>query len=163
MSYSLRHDQYERLVVFNDQACRLSKTDDLMALGDKAFQKEFGHKLFTLLKVDKAAGVQRRIYSSDLNHFPLGGTKPIADDEWSREVGAGRHFVGRNSIDLKRVLGDHELLSQMGLGSMLNTAVIWRNDVIGWINLLDAAEHYTPEICDLAGLYSHCLAPAFLV
>ncbi|WP_245462463.1 hypothetical protein [Rhizobium sp. CCGE532] len=133
-----------------------------MALAEKAFQEEFGHKLFTLLKVDRAAGVMRRIYSTDLKYSPLGGTKPLADDEWSKRVGDGRHFLGKDSADINRYFVDHETLIKMGLESVLNTAVIWRNEVMGWINLLDAAEHYAAEMCDLAGLYGQCLAPAFL-
>ncbi|WFU12800.1 hypothetical protein QA646_28260 (plasmid) [Rhizobium sp. CB3090] len=158
----MRDDQYKRLVAFHEQASRLSDSEALMALAEKAFQDEFGHKLFTLLKVDRAAGVLRRIYSTDLNYSPVGGTKPLADDEWSKRVGTGRHFLGRDSADMERYFLDHKTLIEMGLQSVLNTAVIWRNEVIGWINLLDAAEHYTVEMCDLAGLYSQCLAPAFL-
>ncbi|AGB73619.1 MULTISPECIES: hypothetical protein [Rhizobium] len=162
MGYHLRDDQYQRLVVFHERAGRLSDSEALMALADNAFQEEFGHKLFTLLKVDRAAGVMRRIYSTDLNYSPLGGTKPLADDEWSRRVGAGRHFLGKDCEDMKRYFADHETLIKMGLVGVLNTAVVWRNEVIGWINLLDAAEHYTLEMCDLAGLYAQALAPSFL-
>ncbi|WP_245459542.1 hypothetical protein [Rhizobium sp. CCGE531] len=70
MSYHLRDDQYQRLVVFHERAGRLSDSEALMALADNAFQEEFGHKLFTLLKVDRAAGVMRRIYSTDLITVP---------------------------------------------------------------------------------------------
>ncbi|WP_245459544.1 hypothetical protein [Rhizobium sp. CCGE531] len=63
---------------------------------------------------------------------------------------------------MKRYFADHETLIKMGLVGVLNTAVVWRNEVIGWINLLDAAEHYTLEMCDLAGLYAQALAPSFL-
>ncbi|MGY4238300.1 hypothetical protein ACVIIW_007247 [Bradyrhizobium sp. USDA 4449] len=159
MTKGLTETQLHRLVGFNNAVGRAADPSVIMTLGEEAFQIEFGHKLFTILKVDREAGQMRRLYSSNTEINPIGGTKPIEPGVWAQRVLVdGLHYVGRNKSDLKKVFADHEALFGIGCESVLNTPVLSQGQVIGSINILDAANHYTADMCPLASLYGQCLA-----
>lgn len=115
------------------------------ALEDLA-QSIVGHKLFTVMSVDMAAGLARRAYSNRPAQYPVSGTKPINHDDWFDIVdGERRSFVANCIEDIARVFPDHELIAALGCGSVLNLPVVLAGDLVATINLLDAAGHYTPE------------------
>ena len=160
---NITQEQISRLVAFSDRARRITESDALAAFTDQAFAAEFGHRLFTALKIDRANGVMRRLYSTNTAINPIGGTKPIESNEWGKQViEEGRHFIGRNRSDLARVFPDHEQLFEIGCESVLNTPVLWKGVVIGSINILHAENRYTADMCGLSSLYSQYLAPIFL-
>jgi hypothetical protein len=115
------------------------------ALEDLA-QSIVGHKLFTVMTVDMAAGLARRAYSNQPAAYPVSGTKPINHDRWFDIVHAQRRTFVANSIeDIATVFPDHELIASLGCGSVVNLPVVLQDDLVATINLLDAAGHYTPD------------------
>jgi GAF domain-containing protein len=160
---SLTEAQFQRLVAFSAAVARTADRSAIMALAEEAFRQEFGHRLFTLLKIDHEAGLMRRLYSSNTTTNPLGGTKPIEASDWARRVLIeGRPFIGRDRDDLRRVFSDHEALFGIGCESVLNTPVLAGGCVIGSINILDGRDHYRQEMCALASLYGQLLVPVFI-
>jgi hypothetical protein len=110
-----------------------------------------GHRLFTVMTVDMAAGVARRAYSSHPPEYPVSGTKPIHRDAWFDIVHRQRASFVANSIDdIAKVFPDHQLIASLGCGSVLNLPVVLEGDLVATINLLDVAGHYTPERVALA-------------
>jgi hypothetical protein len=115
------------------------------ALEDLA-QRVVGHKLFTVMTVDMAAGLARRAYSNHPAAYPVSGTKPIHHDSWFDIVhGQRRSFVANTIEDIAKVFPDHELIASLGCGSVLNLPVVLEGDLVATINLLHAPGHYTPE------------------
>ena len=53
---------------------------------DFKVKKIIGHKLFTLMVVDKSLKYVERVYSSNIKVYPLLGTKPIPKNEWTKKV-----------------------------------------------------------------------------
>ena len=105
-----------------------------------------GHRLFTVMTVDIAAGLARRAYSSHPAEYPVSGTKPIHHDAWFDIVHRQRRtFVANTIEDIAKVFPDHELIASLGCGSVLNLPVVLEGDLVATINLLDVAGHYTPE------------------
>ena len=99
MTQGLTETQFHRLAAFNAAVARATDPSVMMTLGETAFQREFGHKLFTLLKVDRmpvsCAGSTRAIPRSTLS----GGTKPIEAGNWTQRVLVeGLHYVGRKPL-----------------------------------------------------------------
>ena len=105
-----------------------------------------GHRLFTVMSVDMTAGLARRAYSNRPAEYPISGSKPIHRDAWFDIVhGERRPFVANTIEDIAKVFPDHALIASLGCGSVINLPIVLRGDLVGTINLLDVAGHYTPE------------------
>ena len=105
-----------------------------------------GARLFTVTLTDPQAGEVWRAYSSDPVAYPLSGRKPLTDDRWSEIVMVGHEpFVANSLAEIAELFPDHELIGALGCGSVVNVPVVFAGAVIGTLNLLDRAGHYTPE------------------
>jgi GAF domain-containing protein len=105
-----------------------------------------GVRLFTLTMVDNARGVARRIFTNMPDAYPLLGTKPLKDDDWSHLV-RRRHqtFVANDIPAIAAVFGDHELIDSLGCQSVINVPIVVAGRLLGTVNCLHQAGHYTPE------------------
>ena len=120
-----------------------------------------GHKLFTVMTVDLAASLAKRVYSNHPTAYPVTGTKPIHHDAWFDIVhGQRRSFVANTIIDIAKVFPDFELIQSLGCGSVINLPVVLKGDLVATINLLHVAQHYTSE--RIAMIESNLSLPAKL-
>jgi hypothetical protein len=105
-----------------------------------------GHKLFTVMTVDMAAGLARRAYTSHPAEYPVSGTKPIHHDAWFEVVHVERRsFIANTIDDIAKVFPDYELIASLGCGSVWNLPVILKGELVATINMLHAEGHYTKE------------------
>lgn len=114
----------------------------LQALADATV----GVKLFTAMKVDMAADLSRRAYTSDPVSYPTSGTKPINYGPWFDIVHKQRAYFVANTIeDIAKVLFDHEVINSLGCQSIVNMPVIIGDTLVGTVNMLNVEGHFTPE------------------
>lgn len=113
---------------------------------EQLVDQTIGIKLFTLMEIDPARGVARRNYSNMPDAYPTSGEKPMHDNAWSDQV-QGRHetFVANSIDEIAAVFPDHELILSLGCESCLNLPIVVGDRVIGTLNCLHDAGHYTPE------------------
>ncbi|MEM8729395.1 MAG: GAF domain-containing protein [Pseudomonadota bacterium] len=105
-----------------------------------------GVRLFTLMTLDHEAGLARRCYSNRPEAYPVSGAKPMIEDAWSaRVIGQHEMFVANTIEEIAAVFGDHALIQSLGCESCLNIPVTVAGQVIGTLNCLHTAGHYTPE------------------
>jgi GAF domain-containing protein len=105
-----------------------------------------GTRLFTVTTVDDAAGLARRVFTSHPVEYPLSGTKPLTRDGWyDATVTARRTFVANTPPEFAKYFFDHELIVSLGLGSCINVPVVDDDRVVGTVNILAEAEHFTPD------------------
>jgi hypothetical protein len=124
------------------QAAADQPTASLTAL-ERVLAEVVGAKLFTVLVHDPARGVIRRAYSNRPDVYPVGGTKPIGDTPWMRQVlERGEAYIGKDRTDIREVFFDYELIWSLGCESVLNLPVKWNATVIGTLNLLHEAHWY---------------------
>jgi len=115
------------------------------ALGRLA-DSHVGARLFTLMDLDEETGEGRRIYSNMPDVYPLFGRKPLPIGEWTETVITGRQVFVANTIGgIARVFPDHELISSLGCGSVMNIPVIAGDTVLGTMNCLDVPGAYGPD------------------
>ncbi len=108
--------------------------------------RTIGARLFTLMEIDAARGVARRTYSSMPDTYPVLGEKPIEPGPWLDQVGRRhRTFVANSIEEITAVFSDHSLIQSIGCGSCLNLPVVIAGEVVGTLNCLHEAGHYTPE------------------
>lgn len=104
-----------------------------------------GVKLFTVMELDRARGVARRSYSNMPDAYPVSGEKDMPPNEWTAVVeDAHQTFVANTIEDIAEVFPDHELIQSLGCESCMNVPIIIGGTVIGTLNCLHVAGHYTP-------------------
>ena len=105
-----------------------------------------GVRLFTLLATDTDRGLVRRIYSNMPEAYPIMGTKPIRETPWHASVlERGETFVTNDMDGVAEVFPDYELIASLGCESCINIPVTVAGTVLGTLNCLDVAGHYTPD------------------
>ncbi|MGI9506301.1 MAG: GAF domain-containing protein [Geminicoccaceae bacterium] len=121
-------------------------------------------KQFTMMTVDQERGVAQRVFSDDPEAYPVGGEKPILENAWTETV-LIRHetFVGNSIEDLALVFPDWEKIQSLGLESCLNLPIIVGAEVIGTLNCLNIAGHFSPGRIEAANQLRLPGAAAFLL
>lgn len=134
-----------------------------LALRD-AMAEAIGHRLFTIMRHDAAAGRNRRVYSSDPSAYPVSGFKPVDwGHPWARRVLVeGQAWLGRDAADIAWAYPDHEKIAAMGLASAMNLPVRWNGRTLGSVNLLHAAAHFTEADLETGVLFAALAVPALL-
>ncbi len=105
-----------------------------------------GVRLFSLMAINHESATAGRIYSSDRKAYPVQGTKPVPQNEWTQIVLERRETFVANDIErIAEVFPDHELIQSLGCGSVINVPIVVCGRVAGTINCLDEPGHYSPE------------------
>lgn len=131
---------------------------------ERLVDAKIGVKLFTLMEVDHARGVARRNYSNMPDAYPASGEKPMQDNAWSQQVQERHEIFVANSIDeIAAVFGDFELIQSLGCESCINIPIVVAGQVIGTLNCLHEAGHFTPERVAAAEDLKQAGALAFLL
>lgn len=105
-----------------------------------------GVKLFTLTMVDHSRRQATRIFTNMPDAYPTQGTKPMPDNFWARQVFQRQEIFVANTIkDIAQVFFDHQLIQSLGCESVINIPVAVAGQVVGTINCLHEAGHYSPE------------------
>ena len=128
-------------------ATALADTDRVAALAalDALVQHRVGARLFTVMAFDAATGISRRIWTNAPEVYPVGGEKPLPQNDWTRQVIEQRRaWVANSPAEVAEMLFDHATIAALGCGAALNLPIVVADQVIGTLNLLDAAGHFTP-------------------
>ena len=121
--------------------------DTVFAALHTAAQHSTGARLFTVTVLDRAAGLARRAYTSHPVDYPSSGTKPMRKDGWTdRVLGDRQSFVANSTLEFSGYFPDHALINALGCEAAMNIPVTDdTGQVVGTVNILDAAGHFTPE------------------
>jgi len=137
----------------------------LFAALQDAMGEAIGHRLFTVMRHDAAAGRNRRAHTSDAAAYPVSGFKPVTwDHPWTRRVLVdGTAWIGSGPADIAWAYPDHEKIAAMGLGSAMNLPVRWNGRTLGTVNLLHDAGHFTAADAEIGMVFASLAVPALLV
>lgn len=109
-------------------------------------EKAVGVKLFTVTVQDRRNGMSTRVYSNMPDAYPVSGTKPADETDWSRQVLVEkRTFVANDIGSIAEVFPDHALIRSLGCESVINVPVVIAGEVRATINCLHEAGFYTEE------------------
>ena len=130
---------------------------------DRLVQNVIGHRLFTMMRVHEAASEVERIYSSNPAAYPVGGRKQKAGTPWSRAVlDRGEVFIARNADEVREAFYDHELIFSLGIGSIMNIPIAYRDRRLGTMNISHEAGWFTDEHASAARLIAAFAVPSLL-
>lgn len=126
-----------------------------------ALSERIGYRLFTVLILDRQAGVSRRYYSSRPEAYPTDGAKPIREDSdfFAHVVQEGRPRICLDREACRQAFPDHELIFSLGCESAVNVPVRWDGQTIASLNLLHQAGWYRPDMLPELGWYSALAIP----
>ena len=128
------------------QAAAGDDLDALFAALCALVQEEIGAGLFTVMTFDPGTRLARRRWSNMAAEYPPGGTKPMPPTDWGTQVLDNHQpFVAHVPADFAPHFPDHELIVSLGFESCLNLPVVVQGEVLGTLNCLDVAHHYTPD------------------
>ena len=103
-----------------------------------------GARLFTVTRIDRQAGLARRIFTSHPVEYPVSGTKPVQDDGWTDLVITRQTpFVANTTAEFAVFFPDHALINRLGCQSALNLPVVDGGQTIATVNVLDDAGRFT--------------------
>ena len=105
-----------------------------------------GTRLFTVTKLDEGKALFARVFTSHPVEYPVSGTKPAEKDGWyDTTIAERRTFVANTPPEFAKYFFDHALIVSLGLGSCINVPVVDGGRVLGTVNILAEAGHFTPE------------------
>lgn len=135
--------------------------DALYAAIDAALARLPGFKLFTILVCQHEKKLTQRIYTSNPQAYPVGGTKPMTPNPWGdRVVGRGETYIGYDREDIKAAFFDYELIWSLGCESVINVPIRWRGQTVGTFNLLHQAGFYNDQHVEPVRLMAQLSLPA---
>lgn len=104
-----------------------------------------GTKLFTVMIHDARTGDTSRVYSNMPTAYPVSGTKPVNETDWSRQViREKRTFVANDIKAIADVFDDYRLIKSLGCESVINVPIFVAGQFKGTINCLHEVGFYTP-------------------
>lgn len=131
---------------------------------DRILQAHLGHRLLTILRIDRDAQWSERLYTSRPDAFASQGRKSIdAAPQMRRVLAAGRPLIVDGEAAVRAAFPDHEHILALGCACVLNVPVRWRGRVIAQLNLLDAAGAYAEPAAALAQVAAQLCIPALLI
>lgn len=142
---------------------RYLNSNDFYKKLDKEIFRLVGHKLFTLMVIDKSEKYVERVYSNNKKIYPLLGTKPIPKNAWTKRVLVEKkEYIGTNFKQIKKLFFDYETIKSLGCGSIINLPVINNNRVLGTLNILHKENYYTKNSLKEVRDFAQLLTPYFL-
>lgn len=134
----------------------------LKAVG-QAFSRIPGYRLYTVTRVLPGGGEVERIYSTNMKAYPIGGRKPVLPNAYSQRVRREKKpFLARTPDGFSPFFPDHQTITSLGLGCVMNLPIIFADAVLGTVNLLDAEGVYDESHVEPAMLIARQILPALL-
>lgn len=122
-----------------------------------------GHALCTVNRYDADAMRVVRLYSSNPQAYPPGGSKDKGGTPWGRHVLLEhRVFVGEGEAAIREFFNDHNAIRELGLQSVINIPVVYGGQCLGTVNFLMPRAKVSEADIDHARLAGLLALPAFL-
>lgn len=126
-----------------DTACAIAQASGgedpqaLFQLLDHSAHAVLQHQLLTINLYQAPLEQLTRLYSSNTQAYPIGGSKNKKGVPWGAHVlQQGKVYIGEGPEALRWAFDDHVLIQQLGLRSVINVPVRFRQQCLGTVNFL---------------------------
>ena len=121
-----------------------------------------GHCLFSVNAFRAETMEVERLYSSNVQAYPVGGRKQKKATAWGQQVLLERQlFVGEGDAAIRAAFDDHELMRSLGIHSIINVPVVWRDACLGVLNFACPMTHIAAPQIAAARWFGLMAVPAF--
>ncbi len=133
------------------------------ALVEEICRRAFGFGMLTVLRHDPDAGEIERVYSTDPEHYPVGGRKPMGPTPWGQlTLHGGKGWWGNTPEAVRWAFPDSGLILSLGYESLLCAPVLDGGRTIAILSLNDVAGRYAPDDLDPLGVIAQALREPIL-
>jgi GAF domain-containing protein len=130
---------------------------------DALAQRVFGHKLLTVLVFRPETVEVERLYSSNTQAYPVGGSKQKKGTPWGERVlDRGEFYIAKGPDDIKWAFSDHELIASLGITGMINVPILFEGRCIGTLNISHDAGRFTEADFPVARILAGLVLPLVL-
>ena len=128
---------------------------------ETALNEVIGSKLLTILRLEGSR--LKRLHTSDLPSYPVGGSKDISHDAWLQSMlQDGVPVISADPQAVRQRFVDHETIFGLGCGAVMNLPVICPSGTLGSLNLLHEPGWFSPQHILLAAPFASLLAVMWL-
>jgi hypothetical protein len=136
----------------------------VFAYAVEGLRRDVGSRLTTASTYDLVRMRSRRVFTDNAEAYPIGNFKTMERNRFFETLIEGRQPFSSASIEeMATAFFDWRKIQALGCESNLNLPAIADDRVIGTVNLLDRAGHYTPARIDAALAWQPVLVLAFLL
>jgi hypothetical protein len=108
-----------------------------------AFMEAVGHRLYSVTVMLAGGWEVQRIHSTMPDVYPVGGRKPVLPNDYTKRVRVEmKPFLAKTPAEFAPLFPDHETITGLGLGCVMNLPIVFAGTVIGTVNLLDREGAY---------------------
>lgn len=135
----------------------------ILEAAGEAFEQAVGHRLYTVTRMLAGGREVERIHSTNQDVYPVGGRKPVLPNAFSQRVrGEMKPFLAKTPAGFTPLFPDHETITGLGLGCVMNLPIIFGEAVLGTVNLLDREGAYEERHVEMAMIIARQILPALL-
>ena len=128
-----------------------------------ALMEAVGHRLYSVTVMLADGREVERIHSTMPEVYPVGGRKPVLPNAYTERVrGEMKPFLARTPAEFIPLFPDHETITGLGLGCVMNLPIIYGGAVLGTVNLLDREGVYADHHVEPAMAVARQILPALL-
>jgi len=107
---------------------------------------DVGYRLMTILVPSGDAPFLVRVFSTNLDQYPLGKADPVDDSIWFRRLfSQGEPIIANDAAAIEAWLPGFDAYLAQGYGSLANVPIVISGTTIGLLNLMDETGHFTAE------------------
>ena len=122
-----------------------------------------GHCLFSVNAFRIESMQVERLYSSNPAAYPVGGRKNQKATAWGQQVLIERQlFIGEGEAAIRAAFDDHALMHSLGVRSIINVPVVWRDACLGVLNFACPLPRVEARQVATARLFGLIAVAAFL-
>ncbi|TNF21371.1 MAG: hypothetical protein EP318_07265 [Rhodobacteraceae bacterium] len=147
------------------EVCATARTSQPIYAAVVAFcEAHFGFKLLTILRHLPETAEIARVYSSNLEAYPVGGRKTMGGTPWGDVVlKAGTPWLGNGAEDMRWAYPDAEKSLAMGRESSFCAPVRFAGETLGVLNMSAARDSYDFADAPHLQMVSAFLVQAFMM
>lgn len=129
----------------------------------RALAEAVGHRLYTVTCLLAGGREVERIHSTRPDVYPVGGRKPVLPNAYTERVRREmKPFLATSPAGFAPLFPDHETITGMGLGCVMNLPLVFGGEVLATVNLLDREGAYGERHVEPALTIARQILPALL-
>jgi len=135
----------------------------ILEAAGEAFAKAVGYRLYTVTRMLAGGKEVERIHSTNPEVYAVGGRKPVLPNAYTQRVRSEmKPFLAKTPAGFAPLFPDHETITGLGLGCVMNLPIVFGGAVLGTVNLLDREGVYDERHVEPAMLIARQILPALL-
>ena len=138
--------------------------ESVLEAAGHALMEAVGHRLYSVTVMLAGGREVERIHSTMPDVYPVGGRKPVLPNAYTERVRVEmKPFLAKTPAEFAPLFPDHETITGLGLGCVMNLPVVFAGTVLGTVNLLDREGAYDEHHVEPAMTIARQILPVLVM